>query len=298
MRVFVTGATGWVGSALVRDLLEHGHSVTGLTRSEAGEASLRGAGATPVRGTLADLEILTREAAAADAVAHTGFEHDWSRFAEVCAQDERAIQALGEGLRGTHKPLLVSSGVALLAHGRPAVEQDRRPAEPGAFPRVSEQAAEALRGQGIRAASVRLAPTTHGIGDHGFVPILISIARERKQAGYVGDGENRWPAVHRLDAARVYHLALEQGATEAAYHAVAEEGVAFRDIAAAIGQGLGVPVVSVPPEKAAEHFGWFAMFAAADMPASSAHTRAVLGWSPNGPRLLADLAQQEYFEAG
>lgn len=290
MRIFVTGATGFVGSAVVRELLAHGHEVVGLARSDAGAAALEAAGAKVVRGVLEDGETLARAASSVEGVVHTAFNHDFSRFAESCDLDRRAIEALGEGLAGSDKPLLVTSGTARLAAGRAAVETDL-PAEGPDWPRVSESAAAGLLAQGVRASIVRLAPSTHGADDHGFVPMLIDIARRTGVSAYIGEGQNRWSGVHRLDAARLYRLAIERGVGGERYHAVAEEGVAFRDIAAAIGRGLGLPVESRPPK----HFGWFALFAGMDALTSSAWTRETLGWTPTGPGLIADIETAGYF---
>lgn len=290
MHVFVTGATGWVGSAVVQDLIAAGHRVTGLARAEDKAAALAAVGAAVLRGTLDDLDALRGAASAADAVVHTAFSHDFSKMPENAEQDRRAIEALGGALQGSDRPLLVTSGVAMVAPGRVATEADRAPTD-ASFPRRSEAAARALAERGVRVATVRLPPSVHGLGDRGFVPILIDLARRTGVSAYVGDGLNRWPGAHRQDAARVYRLALEHGATEAAYHAVAEEGVPFKEIAAVIGRRLGLPV----EPRAPEHFGWFGGFTGADVPASSARTRSLLGWEPTGPGLLADIDQPGYY---
>jgi nucleoside-diphosphate-sugar epimerase len=298
MRVFVTGATGWVGSAVVQELLSAGHEVLGLARTEEGAAALAEAGAQVQRGTMQALELLRDCAASADGVVHCAFNHDFSRFAENCEDDRRAIDALADGLAGSARPLLVTAGLAYLAQGRPATEDDRPPPPSERMPRLSEAAADAAAERGVNAAVVRLAPSVHGEGDHGFVPLLVELARRTGEAAYVGDGLNRWPGVHRLDAARLYRLALEKPQRGARWHATDEEGVPMREIAAAIGRGLGVPVVSKTPAEAAAHFGWFARFAAMDAPASNARTRAALGWAPTRPGLLEDLALPAYFEPG
>lgn len=290
MHVFLTGASGWVGSAVAEELLAAGHQVTGLVRNMEKAQALVALGAQVVTGTLDDHQVLHDGARRADAVIHTAFNHDFSRFSENCAQDERAIQILGEALNASDRPLLVTSGLAMIAPGRLATESDLPFVAP-AYPRRSEPAAQALAEKGIRAATVRLPPTVHGIGDHGFVPMLIALAKQTGVSAWPEDVENRWAAVHRRDAATLYRLALETGVTQAVYHAVAEEGIAFRDIAQAIGKHLGVP--SEPRTR--EHFGWFADFASVDMAASSEQTRTVLGWNPTHPTLLADLAQGEYY---
>ena len=290
MHIFVTGSTGWVGSAVVAELVGAGHRVTGLARNETKIAALAAAGAAVRRGTLDDVEILREAATAADAVIHTAFNHDFSKYAENCAQDRRAIEVLGAALEGSDRPLIVTGGTASLAPGRVATEADV-PAPNPAFPRQSEAAARALAAGGVRATTIRLSPSVHGLGDHGFVPILIALARETGVSAYPGEGRNRWPGVHRLDAARLYRLVLEDGAREPAYHGVADEGVPMRQIAEVIGRRLGVPVEA----RGREHFGWFADFAGLDMPASSAHTRSSLGWEPTGPDLLSDIDQPGYY---
>lgn len=292
MHVFVTGATGWVGSAVVADFLGAGHRVTALTRSTEKASALAANGVETVLGTLDDLDVLRNAAVRADAVVHTAFNHgflkDFSLFAANAAQDERAIEVLGQALLGSDRPILVTSGLSGLQPG--ATETDR-PA-PGS-PRRSEATARALAEHGVRAATIRLAPSVHGLGDYGFVAMLARLARETGVSAYIGDGSNCWSGVHRSDAARVYRLALERSATEPVYHAVADEAVPFRDIAAAIGRQLGLPVEARPRE----HFGGFAMMVAASMAASSEATRSRLGWEPSGPSLIAELDRADYYAA-
>jgi nucleoside-diphosphate-sugar epimerase len=298
MRVFVTGATGFVGSVIVQELIRTGHQVLGLARSDMAAQSLIAAGARVQRGDLQDPDSLRRGVAAADGVIHTGFIHDFSKFKEVCEIDRTVIEVLGAALAGTDRPLVVTSGTALVAPGRLATEADRPASGAHAMPRVaSEEAATSVAARGVRVSVVRLSPSVHGDGDHGFVPTLINLAREKGVSAYVGEGRNRWSAVHRLDAAALYTLALEKSSAAARYHGVAEEGIAFRDVAQMIGQRLNVPVVSKSPEEASEHFGWFAHFAALDCPASSQRTREELGWQPTQVGLIADLERStRYFE--
>jgi nucleoside-diphosphate-sugar epimerase len=297
MRVFVTGATGFVGSAVVKELISAGYQVLGLTRSDTGAKSLEAAGAQVHRGDLTDLESLRSGAAVSDGVIHTAFNHDFSKFVENCEMDRRAIEAIGSALEGSNRPLLVTSGVARLATGRAATEDDAPPPpNPVTYPRASEAAGAALAARGVHVSVVRL-PQVHDPVKQGLITYAVNLAREKGISAYIGDGSNRWAAVHVLDAARLYRLALEKQVAGARYHAVAEEGVPMRDVAEVIGRGLKVPVVSLSPEEAPAHFGWLAAFAGLDLSASSALTQERLGWRPTGPGLITDLEQMRYFEA-
>ncbi|WP_101926731.1 MULTISPECIES: SDR family oxidoreductase [Luteimonas] len=296
MQVFVTGATGFVGSAVVRELAAHGHRVLGLARSDHSERALAALGAEALRGDLEALDTLQLGAERADAVLHLGFVHDFARFGEACAIDRRAIDALGAAIGSTGKPLIVTAGVASLdAAGPVATEADAAFPPTDDYPRASEAAAAALSARGIATGVMRLPPTVHGMGDHGFVPTLIDIARRTGCSAYIGAGDNVWPTVHVRDAARAFRLAVERGPYAGTWHAVAEQGVAFRKIAEAIATGLDVPCVSLSADEACAHFGWMSGFAAIDQPASSAHTRDILGWAPVEPDLLTDLAAPGYF---
>jgi nucleoside-diphosphate-sugar epimerase len=277
MRIFLTGATGFIGSAIVPELIGGRHQVLGLARSDAAAASLIAAGADVQRGSLDDLDSLRNGAATADAVIHAGFNHDFSNYAAAAETDRRAIETIGAVLAGSDRPFIVTSGTALAAPGRVATEED---AANSRSPRKSEGAAASAAERGARVSVLRLPPSVHGDGDHGFVPLLIGLAREKGVSAYVGDGLNRWPAVHRLDAARLYGLVLESGSAALRYHAVADEGVRFHEIAQVIGRRLNIPVVSKSREEAADHFGWFMDFAGLDCPASSAQTQQRLGWHP------------------
>lgn len=295
MRIFVTGATGFVGSAVVKELIGAGHQVLGLARSKQAAKSLAAEGAEVHRGSLEDLESLRSGAAAADGVIHTAFIHDFSNYGPAAEADKCAIETLGAALAGSDRPFIVTSGTLLVQpQGQLATEEDA--ANPN-FPRKSEEAAITLASRGVRAEVLRLPPSVHGEGDHGFVPHLISIAREKGVSAYIGDGLNRWPAVHRLDAASLYRLVLEKGSAGSRYHGAAEEGVPTREIAEVIGRQLNMAVVSESREEAADHFGWMALFFAMDGPASSAQTQEQMGWRPVQPGLIADLEEMSYFEA-
>jgi nucleoside-diphosphate-sugar epimerase len=291
MRIFVTGATGFIGSRIVPELIGAGHQVLGLARGDAGAQSLAAAGAQVHRGDLEDLDSLRSGATAADAVIHTAFRHDWTRFAESCELDKRAIETIGAVLQGSSRPFIVSSGVAV-AQGRAATENDPPLSSPS-LPRVSELTAVALMERGVRASVMRL-PQVHDTVKQGLVTSLIAIARAKGVSAYIGEGRNRWPAAHVTDVAHLYRLALEKGTPEARYHAVAEEGVPLKDIATAIGRGLNIPVISISQEQAQEHFGFWGFFVGSDAHASSAQTRTKLGWNPTGPGLLTDLGNMRY----
>jgi nucleoside-diphosphate-sugar epimerase len=294
MRVFVTGATGFIGSALVPELIRSGHQVLGMARSDAGAQQLIAAGAEVHRGDLEDPESLRSGAAKSDGVVHLAFNHDFSNFLAICELDRRAIEALGAGLAGSDRPLVITSGTGMgnAAPGQPATEDHFDPNHPN--PRTaSEKAGAALSARGVNVSVVRL-PQVHDTVKQGLITYAVAVAREKGVSAYVGDGRNRWPAAHVLDVARLYRLALEKQEAGARYHAVAEEGIPVRNMAEVIGQGLNVPVVSLSPEEAPGHFGWLAPFAGWDLPASSEQTKARLGWQPTGPGLIADLQQMRY----
>jgi nucleoside-diphosphate-sugar epimerase len=306
MRVFVTGASGWIGSAVVPELIGAGHEVTGLARSDASAAALAAAGARVQAGTLDDLDGLRRAAAASDGVIHLAFKHDIAfsgDFQGAADADRRVVETFGEALAGSERPFVIASGIIGLATGRVGTEQDGHgldPAVPAADggPRTRLATAEitlSLASRGVRSSVVRLPPTCHGDGDHGFLATLVRIARDKGVSGYIGDGSNRWPAVHRLDAARLFHLALEKAPAGSTLHAVADEGVPIRAIAEVIGRHLDLPVVAVSPDEAGGHFSWLAGFLAADSPASSTLTRELLGWQPTQPELIDDLDKGHYF---
>jgi nucleoside-diphosphate-sugar epimerase len=303
MRVLVTGASGWIGSAVVPGLLRAGHQVVGLARSDASAAALATAGVEVVRGTLDDLGTLRGAAAASDGVIHLAFKHDIAfsgDFQGAADADRLAVDALGEALAGSDRPLVVASGTPALP-GRVASERDGHDVDPDArgegmqARQVTAERALALAAHGVRSSVVRIPRTAHGDGDKGFVATLVAVARDKGVSGHPGEGTDRWPAVHRLDAARLFHLALEQAPAGSTLHAVADEGVALRDIARVIGRHLDLPVVSVPPEDAVGHFGWLAPVLAVDQPASGTLTRELTGWRPTMPGLLEDLDQGHYF---
>jgi nucleoside-diphosphate-sugar epimerase len=308
MRVFVTGASGWIGSAVVPELIDAGHQVTGLARSDASAAALTAAGAQVHRGTLDDLDGLRSAAAAADGVIHLAFKHDLAftgDFQGAADADTRAIETFGEALADSGRPFVIASGTLGLAPGRVATEQDGLARDPahaafGIGPQIRLANAHktlALASRGVRSSVLRLPPTVHGDGDNGFLATIVGIARDKGVSGYIGDGSNRWPAVHRLDAAHLFRLALEEAPAGSTLHAIADQGVPIRDIAEVIGRHLDLPVVAVSPEDAGEHFTWLAHFLAADSPASSKLTRELLGWQPTHPGLLEDLDKGHYFHS-
>jgi nucleoside-diphosphate-sugar epimerase len=292
MRVFVTGASGFIGSAVVSELIAAGHDVLGLARSDASAQAVEAAGAQVHRGDLENLESLRAGAQAADGVIHLAFNHDFTDYAGAAETDRRAIDTLGGVLAGSDRPFVVTSGLAGFALGRTMTEDDA--VDPDS-PRASEQAALAFTSRGVRVAVLRLPPSVHGEGDHGFVPRLIDIANEKGVAAYPGDGSNRWPAVHRFDAARLFRLALESAPAGARLHAIGDEGVQVREIAGVIGRHLGLPVTAIAPEQAVDHFGWLGVFFSLDVTASSTLTRELLGWWPTRQGLLDDLEQGHYF---
>jgi len=297
MRVFVTGASGWIGSATVTELLGNGHTVVGLARSDSSAAALEAQGAEVLRGDLDDLAGLRTGADDAEAVVHLANKHDFANPVVSNKAERDAVETIAEALVGSDRPLLIASGAASLASGRPATEDDASPAHgPDSMRGGSENLVLSYAERGVRAGSVRFAPTVHGAGDHGFISVLVEAAREQGVARYVDEGQKRWGAVHRSDAARLVRLGLEQAEPGAVLHAFGETGVPTRDIAEAIGRGLGVPVESVPAAEAADRLGWIAMFFGMDMAASSERTRQRLEWTPTGPTLLEDLAGPAYFQ--
>ena len=294
MRVFLTGANGWIGSRIVRELVGAGHAVAGLVRSREKGEPLAAAGGTPVVGSMGDADVLRKAAAEADGIVHTAFGLDFSRIAEMAEEERQALHVFADVFAGSDRPVVVTGGFGLSPDGQAFVEADRPPVIPD-FPRASEQAAFALADRGLHASVVRLPRSVHGVGErHGFVPMLAAVARAKGVSAYVGDGRNRWPSVHRLDAARMFRLAVERGGRGEAFHAVAEEGVPFRRVAEAIGRRLGLPAASLAPDEAAAHFGPLAMWVAGDGPASGQWTRAALGWEPRERGLVEDVDRPDY----
>jgi len=296
MRIFVTGATGFIGSALVPELIKAGHSVLGLTRSEAGAEALRAAGAEVLHGNIEDLDSLRNGAANSDGVVHLAFNHDFSQFQKNCEDDRKAIEAIGEVLLGSNRPFVVTSGTAIAANidGKPSTEDG--PTAPWNPRAASEAAVKGLTARGVNTSVVRLAQI-HDTRKQGLVPYITAVARQKRVSAYIGDGANRWPAAHVSDTAHLYHLAVEKAEPGAIYHAVGEEGISMKTIAEALGRGLKVPVISIKPEEVEAHFGWLAMFAGHDMPSSSAITQQKLNWKPTGPGLIADLDGMDYTQA-
>jgi len=297
VRIFVTGATGFIGSAITAELIDAGHQVLGLARTDEGAAALADAGAEAHRGSLQDLDSLRRGAAASDGVIHTAYMHDFSQMENAAQTDLRAIEALGTELAGSARPLVITTGTALVKPGAVATEEDVIDPGSGGHPRLgAERTALGFVERGVRVSIVRPGASVHGEGDHGFVPFLIGVARSQAVSGYIGDGSNRWPAVHRLDAAHLYRLAVETAPAGSVLHAIGDEGVATRDIAEVIGRHLSLPVVSVSAEEAGDHFGWMAAFWRLDAPASSALTQERMGWNPVHIGLIEDLEQGHYFQ--
>jgi nucleoside-diphosphate-sugar epimerase len=295
MRVFVTGASGWIGSATVDELLAAGHEVTGLARSDTSAAALEAKGARVRRGDLDDLASIRAGAEAADAVIHLANKHDWSDPAGTAAAERAAIQTIGDALAGTNRPFLFASGVAGLTKGKPASEDDASPFYGPDSPRGgSENLAFEFVDRGVRSVALRFSPTVHGFRDHGFIAIIAAVAREKGVSGYPGTGTNRWAAVHRSDAGRLVALGLEKAPAGARLHAVAEEGIPVRDIAEAIGRSLGLPVTSIAPDNVQDHFGWIGTFFSMELAATSTVTRELLGWTPTGPTLIEDLDAGAY----
>jgi nucleoside-diphosphate-sugar epimerase len=294
MRIFVTGASGFVGSAVVKELIQSGHKVLGFARSEASAEIVKKLGAEVLKGDLTDWESLKKGAVNADAVIHTGFIHDFSKFKENCEIDKRAIETLGTTLAGSNRPLIVTSGTGLLPSGVLSTEYTHPPAI-SPTPRVSEQTVDTFLNKGVKVMTVRLPPSVHGDGDHGFIPMLITRAREKKLSAYIGDGNNQWSTVHRFDAARVFSLAVEKGSAGMHYHAVAEQGIPFKEIATIIGKKLNLPVTSLSGDKTVEHFEWFTHFAMMDCPSSSKVTQEALGWHATEKTLIDDLMNGKYF---
>ncbi len=290
MRVFVTGASGFVGSAIVKELLAAGHQVLGLVRSDKGAEQVAAVGAEALPGDVNNQNTIRQASAACDAVIHTAFNHDFSRFKDNCEDDRKVIEGFGEALAGTGKPLVVTSGIGLLNYGRLVNESDPIPVGSDVIPRAaSEEAADVASAKGVNTYIVRLPPSVHGAGDHGFVPMVIGMAREKGKSAYIGEGNNQWPAVHRSDAALLYRLIIEKQPALKHLHAVGETGVPFRKIAEAIGKGLNLPAVSVTGDEVAAHFTWFAHFAGISCPSESEQTRQALGWEPTGPGLIEDM---------
>ncbi|MGA3154392.1 MAG: SDR family oxidoreductase [Streptosporangiaceae bacterium] len=306
MRVFVTGASGWIGSAVVPELIGAGHQVTGLARSDASAAALTAAGAQVHRGSLDDLDTLRSAAAESDGVIHLAFKHDIAfsgDFQGAADADRRAVEVIGEALAGSDRPFVIASGTLGLTPGRLATERDGHQAISadlaGGGPQTRHATAElvlSMASAGVRSSIMRLPPTNHGEGDHGFMATLVAIARAKGVAGYLGDGSSRWPAVHRLDSARLFRLAVERAPAGSTLHAVADQGVPIRDIAEVIGSHLDVPVSAISPDDAAGHFTWLAGFIGIDNPTSSELTRELLGWQPTQPGLIEDLDKGHYFD--